>query len=441
MMNTVDNIIIGAGPGGYKLAATLSARGESVVIIERNKPGGTCLNRGCIPTKCLCATAAAKLHTGDSEAIGVTVGEVSIDFAAAIAHKDKVVAGLREGIDGLLRDCTLVKGDARIIDATTVEVGDEVYRASRRLVIATGSQPAVLPVEGAALAMSSDDALSLSALPGSIIIIGGGVIGIEFASIFNALGSEVTVIEYCKEILPPFDADIAKRLRTALSKRGIRFITSAAVKSLAETADGNISVTYAGKRGDDTVVADKALMAVGRRPVIPVGAVEAGIKLTPRGFIEVDPLMQTSLDGVYAIGDVNGLSMLAHSAYAQGRVVAYNDPEMFRTDIIPSVVFSEPELAMTGSSQAMLDNAGVEYDVIKRSYAANGKACASNEAGGVVKLLCSREDHTVLGVTILGAHAADLIAEATMLVTDRVPLEQIGRRYIHAHPTLSELFV
>lgn len=133
MMNTVDNIIIGAGPGGYKLAATLSARGESVVIIERNKPGGTCLNRGCIPTKCLCATAAAKLHTGDSEAIGVTVGEVSIDFAAAIAHKDKVVAGLREGIDGLLRDCTLVKGDARIIDATTVEVGDEVYRASRRL--------------------------------------------------------------------------------------------------------------------------------------------------------------------------------------------------------------------------------------------------------------------------------------------------------------------
>ncbi len=438
-MQQVDNIIIGAGPGGYELAAGLCHRGESVVIVERDMPGGTCLNRGCIPTKCLCATAATAESLRKAATFGINAGEATIDYATAVERMRGVVAHLQEGVLAELAGATYIKGEARLLANRTIEVDEQQFQASKRLIIASGSRPAVLPIEGAQLAMSSDDVLADSTLPKSVVIIGGGVIGMEFASIFNSLGVETSVIEFCKEILPPFEAEIAKRLRTNLSRRGINIVVGAAVSSIRKADNGSLAVEYQGKRGPSEISAERVVMAVGRRPVVPEGADAIGLGMTPKGFIAVDELMQTNLSGVYAIGDVNGLSMLAHSAIAQGRVVAEGRAELFNAACVPSVVFTMPEVAMVGLTSSQLDVLGISYHSVKRQFASNGKACAMGESEGVVKLLISDNDNTILGATILGHGASDLIAEATILVADKVPVDQIAARYIHAHPTLSEV--
>ena len=437
-----DNIVIGAGPGGYRLAADLAAKGESVAIVERDRLGGTCLNRGCIPTKCLAATASANLAVLSAPKLGIEPFDVCINFPAAVERMRSVMDGLRDGVSSVLGKCQVINGDAGLTrldsGSVAVKVGDETYEAAKRIIIATGSRPAVLPIPGAELAMTSDEALSLETLPASMVIVGGGVIGMEFASIFSALGVKVTVIEFCKEILPPFDSEVAKRLRTTLSRRGIDIITSAAVKSLVPNGD-LIAVTYEGKRGEAVVEAEKVIMAVGRRPVLPDGLEEAGIKLTPKGFIEVDDMMRTSVPGIYAVGDVNGLSMLAHSAYAHGRVVAEEDPGLFNRDCVPSIVFTEPEVAMVGPTAAELQARGEDVTIIKRPFASNGKAQAMGHADGVLKMVARAGDGVLLSATIMGPHAADLIAEATLHVSYGTPVSKIPRT-IHAHPTLSEIF-
>lgn len=439
-MQQVENIIIGAGPGGYELAAELANRGESTVLIERGHPGGTCLNRGCIPTKCLCASASAALQSARAAALGIEVGEMKVDFDKVVARMNDVVGQLRSGVRSTVAKAVYVEGEAVLGENKTVKVGEEVYQASKRLVIATGSSPARLNIPGAELAKSSDDVLTgMTRLPRSVTIIGGGVIGMEFASIFNAFGVETTVVEYCKEILPPFDSDVAKRLRSTLSRRGINIAVSAKVQSVARIDDTTLRVSYEGKRGEVAVDAEMVVMAVGRRPVVPDGASDCGLRISSRGFIEVDELMQTNLAGIYAIGDVNGLSMFAHSAIAQGRVVADGRPEAFRADCVPSVVFTSPEVSMVGPTASVLDARGVDCRVEKRLFAANGKANAMGEAEGFVKMLVG-DDDTILGVSIIGPHAADLIAEATILVAERIKLHDVAGRFIHAHPTLSEIF-
>lgn len=436
-----DNIIIGAGPGGYELAAILAARSENTAIVESGHLGGTCLNRGCIPTKCLCASAAALMSVTHAQDFGVDATINGFDYSVAASRKDKVVDQLRQGVKGVLKDCTILNGTARLHADRVVEVNGELYKASRRLVIATGSKPALLQIKGAELAITSDEALALTELPESITIIGGGVIGMEFASIYSAMGVTTNVIEYCAEILPPFDPEIAKRLRTTLSRRGVNICVGAKVEHICrDNATGKLTVTYTGKKGQTSVESSTVLMAVGRTPVVPDGCSKAGIKLSPRGFIEVDDLMCTSAEGVYAIGDVNGLSMLAHSAIAQGRVVADNDATLFNRAAIPSVVFAYPEVAQTGMTPAELQQLGIPFKSEKRPYASNGKACAEGYEGILKVLYTDDAVKTVVGVSILGPHAADLIAEATMLVTDRVTLNDVDARYIHAHPTLSELF-
>lgn len=432
-----DTIIIGGGPGGYELAATLARRGESVAVIERDALGGTCLNRGCIPTKALGASARAVLEAAAAPSLGVDTGDIRVDFDRVRARAAEVVDGLRQGVTALLGACAVVRGEASFEGPRTVRVADDILTAPR-IVIATGSHPASLAVPGAELAITSDEALWLPALPESMVIIGGGVIGMEFASIFSALGSKVTVVEYCREIIPTIDPEIAKRLRTALGRRGIDIVTSAAVERIDKTADRTLRVTWQGKKGQASADADTVVMAVGRRPVVPPGF--SG-RLTDRGFIEVDPMMRTSVDGVYAVGDVNGLLMLAHTAYAQGRVVADANPALFAPELVPAVVFTTPEVASIGPDAAALALRGESVHTVKHMYASNGKACADGHPDGLVKLLVRDADNTIAAATIIGHHAADLIAEATMLVTDRVPIDQVASRYIHAHPTLSELFV
>ncbi len=438
-MNTFDNIIIGAGPGGYELAAGLAARGESVLIVEKGSLGGTCLNRGCIPTKCLAASAevAATIHTAATFGISVDAGE--IDSKVVFERMKSVVDGLRQGVRQAISKCTLIEGEARLLQDRSICVNNEEFKATNRLVIATGSKPAILPIEGSNLAITSDEALHMDTLPESAVIIGGGVIGMEFASIFAALGVKVTVIEFCKEILPPFDAETAKRLRTALGRRGIEIVVGASVTKI-EQEELRLAVTYTGKRGEATVIAEKVIMAVGRRPVVPDGLESAGVEITSRGFIQVDENMKTSVQGIYAIGDVNGLSMLAHSAIAQGRVILDENPMLFDAKRVPSVVFTHPEVAMVGPTPDSLKEQGYDISTVKHLYASNGKANAIGATDGYVKFAYESASKQILGVSIIGAHAADLIAEATILVSEGIKMDDIDKRFIHAHPTLSELF-
>lgn len=430
-MPTFDHIIIGAGPGGYELAAMLHSAGATVAVIERNQPGGTCLNCGCIPTKCLVATADTLRSCQGAAEMGVICPDAKVDYPAAAARMRSVIEELRGGVMASLAGVEYIHGEARLLPGLKVEVDGSEYKASGSIIIATGSAPAPLRVPGAEFALDSTAALALEQLPESAVIVGGGVIGMELASIWATMGSRVTVVEYCREILPGFDPELAKRLRTYMGRRGVEIVTGAAVTEILP--DGG--VRYTGKRGEAQVDASVTVCAVGRRPVIPQGCEECGIQLTARGFIAVDSMMRTTAAGIFAIGDVNGLSMLAHSATAQARVVATGNAAAFDTSRVPGIVFTHPELAQVGQVPE-----GVETRVVKRLFSANGKARAMGEAEGLVKMTCRASDNAVLAVSILGPHAADLIAEAAILVTDRIRMDEIPQRYIHAHPTLSEIF-
>ena len=431
-MQHADIIIIGGGPGGYEVAAEQAAAGLNVVLIEREALGGTCLNRGCIPTKCLCAAADKIIAIADAADFGVDVADVKADFGRAASRMTTVVAGLHDDVTRALSSVNVITGEARLGANHTVMVNDETYTAPT-IIIATGSQPAKLPIAGAETAITSDELLRLTSLPGRVAIIGGGVIGLEFASILSAFGCEVTVIEYCKEILPPFDGDIAKRLRSLLSRRGIKFVTGADVKSVHQ---GTV-VSYESRRGEATVEADLVVMAVGRRPVLPDGLDAAGIELTPRGFIAVDEHYLTSVEGIYAVGDVNGKCMLAHAATAQARSVFGAKVNM---DVIPSAVFTNPEAAMAGFTQEAAEAAGC-YDVatVKLPVASNGKARAMGNADGLIKLIYDRASRRLLGCHAVGPHAADIIAEGAALMSTGVSIDTIADTIVHAHPTLSEL--
>ena len=435
-MRKTDDIIIGGGPGGYEVAAELAASGRKVVLIERDRLGGTCLNRGCIPTKCLCATAERALEARRAAEFGVDIdGVVTVDYSRATGRMRSVVEQLREGVQGMLCGVECISGEAKITADGYVEANGELLEAERVL-IATGSRPARLSIEGAELAVTSDDILQeMDSLPKKIVIIGGGVIGIEFASIYNAMGAEVTVVEYCKEILPQFDPDIAKRLRLALQSRGVKFATGASVERIAP----GMSVHYKGKRGEDMAEGDMVLMATGRRPVLPGGLAEAGIATDSRGFIVVDEDMRTSREGFYAAGDVTGLCMLAHAASAQARI-AMKLGERADMAVVPSAVFSIPEAAMAGLTAAACADRGIECATARTNYASNGKALAEGVAQtGLLKIVYSPADRRILGVHALGAHASDLVAEASALMCCGATVDMLADRIVHCHPTLSEL--
>lgn len=434
-MERSDIIIIGGGPGGYEIAAELADKDMKVTLVERDLLGGTCLNRGCIPTKCLCATAEAALNAQSASALGVEIKDISIDYGKARARMHAVVDDMRDGVRRVLSKVQVINGTATVNADGSIQVGDTQLVADKVL-IATGSKPARLPIPGAELALTSDELLQTELpQPQRLTIIGGGVIGIEFASIYAALGTAVTVLEYCKEILPPFDADIAKRLRMALQSRGIKFVTGANVKAI--TTD--MTVSYETRRGEATAEADMVLMATGRRPVLPDGLQEAGIELTERGFIEVDELMRTTRPGFYAAGDVTGICMLAHAASAQARVALCEDADV-DLNIIPSAVFSVPEAAMAGLTAAECERLGIECATARCNYAANGKAQAAGVAStGLVKLVYNPQTRLLLGVHVLGAHASDLVAEAVALMHGMVTIDELAGDIVHSHPTLSEL--
>lgn len=436
LMRKTDDLIIGGGPGGYEVAAELAASGRRVVLVERAELGGTCLNRGCIPTKCLCATAQLALNIRRGPEFGVNTGPVSVDFEVATARMRGVVEQLREGIGAMLSSVEVIHGEASVTAEGHVAVNGEII-AAERILIATGSRPSRLQIDGAELAATSDDILrDQTVLPERLIIIGGGVIGIEFASIYNALGVEVTVVEYCKEILPQFDADVAKRLRLALQSRGVKFVTAACVKKIV----AGYSVHYSTKRGDGCADADMVLMATGRQPVLPAGIEEAGIRLTDKGFIAVDDEMRTSRSGFFAAGDVTGMCMLAHAAEAQARIAMKCGTRKPDLNVIPSAVFSVPEAAMAGLTAAECERRGIACATARTNYAANGKALSEGVAQtGLLKIVYSPDNRRILGIHALGAHASDLVAEGAALMCCDAGLDVLADKIVHNHPTLSEL--
>lgn len=437
---TYDLIIIGAGPGGYEMAAEAAQHQLTVLLVEKDLLGGTCLNRGCIPTKALCRNAEILNNVRSAQDFGISTGEISFNFPAVMERKDNVVTQLRQGVEMLLNNpqITIANGEASLVSPHSVKVNEETYEGSN-IVIATGSAPRGLNIPGAELALTSDDILQIKALPKSLCIIGGGVIGMEFAGIFSSFGTEVTVVEYCKEILPPFDKDIAKRLRQTLAKRGITFATGAAVTSL-EKKDESVVVTYEQKRKTIAIETQEVLMAVGRRPVIPSGAEEVGIRLYRQG-IEVDDDFRTSVPGIFAVGDVNGRCMLAHAATAQAMHVLHLITGKncgIDLNVVPSAVFTSPELAMVGLTEERCQELELNFEAKKSFFRSNGKAVAMDETDGLVKMIVNSENGQILGCHICGAHAADLIQEVATVMNAHIPISKVSDA-IHGHPTLSEV--
>jgi len=440
-----DLIIIGAGPGGYETAVDAARRGKSVVLFNGRHLGGTCLNEGCIPTKCLCRDAEMVAAFKEADRFGIDDFTFSVDFGKISARKNEVVSRLREGIAMMMKQAgvTVVDAMASFKDAHTVIAAGGEYTADN-IIIATGSVSKSLPIPGHDLdcVMDSTDILSIDHIPESLIIIGGGVIGMEFASIFSNLGSKVTVIEFMKQILPPFDSDIAKRLKQTLSKRGIEIITGSAAKSISETEDG-VKVEYECKGKSAEVEAASILMAVGRAPRVDGLALEnAGVEYSAKG-IPVNDMMQTNVDHIYAIGDVNARMMLAHIASFQGlRALNAIDgkEDSIRFDIVPSAVFTLPECGMAGLTEDECKQRGIAVKTGKSFYRANGKALAMGEEEGLCKLVFEKESGRLLGAHIMGADAALLAQQCADFMNAGATAETI-RQTIFGHPTLSEIIL
>ena len=443
-MTAADLIIIGAGPGGYETAVAAAKAGLQTVIVEAEKVGGTCLNVGCIPTKCLCHTADVARLSREAQEVGVETGGARVDVRAAVERKNRVVAQLTQGVETLLggERITLVGGKARFVDSHTIAVegSDEQYTAPN-IIVATGSVTKYLPIEGKDLpgVVSSTELLDIDELPERLCIIGGGVIGLEFASIFNSFGSMVTVVEFCKEILPNFDSDIAKRLRLALKSQGVEFVMGAAVNGIRK-AEGGLEVGYELKGKQGSTEADVVLMAVGRAAnTASLNLDDVGIEYDRRG-IRTDDDLRTNIQGVWAIGDINGRIQLAHAASAQGRHVLakiLGRESGIRLDIVPAAVFTAPEAASVGVTADYCKAQGIEVRVSKAFFRANGKALAMNESEGMVKLLSDPATGRLMGCHMFGPHSADLVQEVAALMNKDATLEDL-HRIIHGHPTLGE---
>lgn len=427
-----DLIIIGSGPGGYQAAAYAAKNGLKVVIIEERHAGGTCLNEGCIPTKTLC-------HEVDVlETLKTVMPSSKVDYGHVNQRLEEVIGQLRSGVEQLMAmpGITMVKGHAAFKDAHTVCVGDEEYSASK-IIIATGSKPKMPPHADIDMNVvsTSTEMLQLNHVPESIAIVGAGVIGMEFASIFNSFGSKVTVIEFLKECLPAVDSDVAKRLRKQLEKRGISFSMQSAVKRISTEG-----VVFERKGKEDTVSAEIVLVATGRMPNTEGLNLEAaGVEYSPKG-ITTDDRMHTNVEGIYAIGDVNGRQMLAHAATMQGYMVVneiLGKQSGICLDIMPAAIFTRPEAACVGVSEDFCKEKGMEYTCRKAFFRSNGKALSMNETEGMLKIIADNNGK-IIGCHCFGPHSADIVQEISVLMCRETTISQLADM-VHIHPTLGEI--
>lgn len=441
-----DVAIIGAGPGGYVAAIRMAQLGMNVALIEERDLGGVCLNRGCVPTKALYSATKLIERANSASSMGISFAAPSVDLPVLAEWKNGVVSRLVNGVASLLKanKVTVISARATITGEGKIDLSTGETVEAERIVIATGSSPIEIPGFGFAhpRVWSSDDALALSEVPERLLVIGGGVIGLEIATIYNRLGSLVTVLEMMPEILPGIDIDrrTIATLKRALKAQGITIQTDTAATSLDETANGAMVHTKNG----ETIPSDRVLLAVGRRPnSAGVGLENVGIEPDRRGFVPVDEKLQTSVPGVYAIGDLVLGPMLAHRASNDALVLAEhlakgtNAVPGGRDRVIPQAIFTDPEIASVGLSEKKAKEKGYDVIVGRFPYAALGKALGMNEPDGFFQVVADAKNERLLGAQIIGAEASALIAEAALAVQNKLLVSAIADG-IHAHPTLPE---
>ncbi len=438
-----DIVIVGGGPGGYVAALRAAQLGAKVALVEKDRLGGTCLNRGCIPTKALAKAAEVLLEAQHMEKFGLSVQGAKAEMPKVIERKNQVVNTLVSGIEALMKGggIEVLKGTGRIVSPRAVSVDGREVRG-RKLILAPGSVPARIPIPGLDLpgVVTSDGILDIQTLPKSLAIIGGGVIGIEFASIFAALGSKVYVVEMLPMILPPVDEEIARRFMQVARSQGIEVNTAAKVKEIVAGKSG-LTVNFDTAKGPQSLDAEMVLVAVGRSPYTEgLGAAEAGVTMNRRA-IAVNDKMETNLPGVYAIGDASGGIMLAHVASYQGEIAVENalGKAERRADyrLVPNCIFSIPEIADVGLTEKQAQEQGLPLKVSKFPFSALGRAHTMGETVGLVKLLCHGETGQVLGAHIMGPHATDIISEVALAMKLGATAKDLAHT-IHAHPTLPE---
>ena len=449
---TKDIAIIGAGPGGYVAAIRAAQLGANVYLIENREIGGTCLNRGCIPTKTYFKNAEFMKDVRRSEEFGLKIDNYSLDGKVLQSRKNKVVNNLVTGIEQLLgsyKNIEVINGTASIKDKNTVLVdvkeGDTREITIDNIIIATGSTPQMTETKGVDLkgVITSDDLLEMDEIPKSLVVVGGGVIGLEFASIYQELGTQVTLL--ASRILKDMDKEISRRLPMFFKKQGMTVYTDIRAKEIQQDGDSlKVLAKYKEKDEEVEVTADYVLIASGRKPVTEgLGLEEVGIEHDRKG-IKVDKNYQTTAEGIYAIGDVNSTGIqLAHVASSQGTFVVESilgeNPDI-NLEVWPSCIFTLPEVSFVGQTEDELKASGMDYNSSKFLFSANGKALSLEEGEGFIKVFSSKEDDKLLGVTILGPHANDLIHEGALVISNGLGIDGITRT-IHAHPTLSEAFI
>lgn len=445
-----DIVIIGGGPGGYVAAIRAAQLGARVSLVEAREIGGTCLNRGCIPTKALYTNAEILNTLKDIDSFGIHVNSYGIDVEEVQKRKQNVVDQLVGGIEKLIKaqGINVIRGQGEILDKNTVRVvlnaGGEETVSAQNIIIATGSRPSMPNIPGIDLegVITSDDILNFSEVPKRLAIAGSGVIGIEFAYIFNAMGSEVSVIS--STLLKRVDKDITKRLPSILKKQGIKLYDEVRAKEIIK-GDNGLTIRAASKKQgkeDMEIEADCLLMASGREPVLEgLNLDSLGIEYDKKG-IKVNENYETNVPGIYAIGDVIGGIMLAHVASHEGIHAVEHIMGLtteVRHEVVPDCIFIKPQIACVGLTEEMAKEKGLDYKVSKFMFGANGKALAMGEPEGFVKVISSGEDNKIIGVHIMGPHASDLIHEGALAITHDMNALDIANT-IHAHPTLGEAF-
>lgn len=436
-------IIVGGGPGGYVAAIRGAQMGAQVHLVESGSLGGTCLNVGCIPTKVILHTAELYETVRAGAGAGLIVENVRVDWKSVMTRKLSVVRQLVSGIEGLLKanKVTVHQGKGTLLNAGTVSLSTGEKLNGDAIILATGSEPAKLNFPGADLpgVIDSTAALSLEKIPESMIIVGGGVIGIEFAAAYSAFGSKVTVVEMLPEILPPVDGEIAAQVKQEMLQRGIRFMNKAQLKEVVKK-DGLLCARVLLGEKIEELSADLVLIAVGRRARTEnVGLEQIGIK-TERGKIKVDNNFRTNVENIYAVGDCNGKMMLAHAASAQGLAAVEHTmgfAGIYNGHTVPSCIYTQPEISGVGLTEEQVKAKGVAYKVGRFPLAGNGKAIIECGGKGMIKIIAGAKYGEILGVHMFGPRVTDMIAEAALAIRLEATVEEIVST-VHAHPTISE---
>ncbi len=443
-MEKVDVGVIGGGPGGYVAAIRAAQLGARVALIEKDEVGGTCLLRGCIPTKVFLATADLLAKAREAEKFGVGVGEVSLNYPKVLERKNAIVQKLVAGVQGLLkaRKIEYVNGEGKLLGDGQIGVTlaqGQAKGEAEKFIVATGSvamRPEIFKIDGVNV-ITSDEALDLTEIPKSILIVGGGYVGCEFASMFSDFGADVTLVEFLPQLIPTEEKEVALTLRSQFKKRGIKVMNKSKIVEM-DVSDGKVIATL---ESGETVAAEKALISVGRAPASDsVGLEEAGVESDERGAIVVNERMETSVPGVYAIGDVTGKIMLAHVASSQGTIAAANalgGSQAFSYAAVPSCIYTRPEIASVGLKENEAAEAGFEIATSKFQFTALGKAMIIGETVGFVKIVADKKTEKVLGASIIGPHATDIIHAMVLAVHAGITVERVATM-IHAHPTVSE---